>query len=82
MLRITSKRLYLLNSTAATRDTVDIILIRISSDGPTVSLSGSPTVSPTTAASCAGEPFPWPSIAPDSMYFLPLSHAPPELLKV
>ena len=54
-------------------------MIRISRDGPTVSFNGSPTVSPTTAASCAGEPLPCPSIAPDSMYFLPLSHAPPAL---
>ena len=48
---IQSIRLYWLNNTAATSETVDIILIRISRDGPTVSLSGSPTVSPTTAAS-------------------------------
>lgn len=54
-------------------------MIRISRDGPTVSFNGSPTVSPTTAASCAGEPLPCPSIAPDSMYFLPLSYAPPAL---
>ena len=54
-------------------------MIRISRDGPTVSFNGSPTVSPTTAASCAGEPLPCPSIAPYSMYFLPLSHAPPAL---
>ena len=54
-------------------------MIRISSEGPTVSFKGSPTVSPTTAASCAGEPLPCPLTAPDSIYFLPLSHAPPAL---
>src|SRR5262245_7967592 len=45
--------------------------------GPAVSLNGSPTVSPMTAALCASEPLPpwWPS----SMYFLALSQAPPEL---
>src|SRR5439155_101518 len=52
---------------------------------PAVSLKGSPTVSPTTAAACAGVPLPmtcplssWSS--PDSMYFFALSHAPPPLL--
>ena len=45
------------------------------SDGPEVSLKGSPTVSPTTAALWGSEPLPpW---APPSMYFLALSHAPP-----
>ena len=45
--------------------------------GPAVSLKGSPTVSPITAALWASEPLPpsWPS----SMYFLALSQAPPEL---
>ena len=45
--------------------------------GPAVSLNGSPTVSPMTAAMWASEPLPpwWPS----SMYFLALSHAPPAL---
>ena len=56
------------------------------SDGPAVSLNGSPTVSPTTAAACASEPLPrtLPSSSlscPDSMYFLALSHAPPPLLR-
>jgi hypothetical protein len=43
--------------------------------GPAVSLNGSPTVSPMTAALWASEPLPpsWPS----SMYFLALSQAPP-----
>ncbi len=46
-------------------------------DGPLVSLNGSPTVSPTTAALCGSEPLPpW---APPSMYFLALSQAPPAL---
>ena len=57
------------------RLTTPMTLIRIATPGPLVSLKGSPTVSPTTAALCASEPLPpkWPS----SMYFLALSHAPP-----
>ena len=47
------------------------------SAGPAVSLNGSPTVSPMTAALWASEPLP-PSL-PSSMYFLALSHAPPAL---
>jgi len=35
---------------AITRDTTDISLIRMFIAGPDVSLNGSPTVSPTTAA--------------------------------
>src|SRR5674476_24717 len=47
------------------------------SEGPAVSLNGSPTVSPTTAAACASDPlprtFPCSSLRwPDSMYFLAL----------
>ncbi len=62
-------------------------LIKTCSEGPAVSLNGSPTVSPTTAASCASEPFPRTlpsssSNSPDSMYFLALSQAPPLLLAV
>lgn len=38
------------NNGANTRDTIVISLIRILIDGPEVSLNGSPTVSPTTAA--------------------------------
>ena len=47
--------------------------------GTAVSLNGSPTVSPMTAALCASQPLPpwWPS----SMYFLALSHAPPALVR-
>src|SRR2546422_8585099 len=48
------------------------------SDGPAVSLNGSPTVSPTTAALCVGLPFP--PYSPVSMNFLALSQAPPPLL--
>ena len=51
-----------------------INLMRMLSDGPAVSLSGSPTVSPMTAALCASEPLPSSSIS-----FLALSHAPPLL---
>ena len=45
-------------------------------DGPVVSLNGSPTVSPTTAALWQSDPFP--PKTPDSIYFFALSHAPPE----
>lgn len=49
--------------------------MRILREGPLVSLRGSPTVSPTTAALCSSEPF----IFLASKYFLQLSQAPPEL---
>ena len=60
---------------AKTTDTMLINLIRMLRLGPEVSLKGSPTVSPTTAALWAAEPLPpwWPS----SMYFLALSQLPP-----
>jgi len=52
-------------------------------EGPEVSLSGSPTVSPITAALCSSDPLslttPSTSYYPDSIYFLGLSQAPPEL---
>ena len=60
-------------------DTRFITLMSGFSAGPAVSLNGSPTVSPMTAALWASEPLP-PSL-PSSMYFLALSHAPPELLR-
>ena len=41
-----------------------------------VSLNGSPTVSPTTVASCSGVPF---CFISTSTIFLALSHAPPAL---
>ena len=52
-----------------------MILISGLTAGPAVSLYGSPTVSPVTAALCASLPLPpwWPS----SMYFFALSQAPP-----
>src|SRR5205085_6019149 len=55
--------------------TMLMILISGLTAGPAVSLYGSPTVSPVTAALCASEPLPpwWPS----SMYFFALSQAPP-----
>jgi len=37
---------------------MDINLIRMFSEGPAVSLKGSPTVSPTMVALCRSEPFP------------------------
>ena len=57
--------------------TMVISLIRMLRLGPAVSLNGSPTVSPITAALCGSEPFPpwWPS----SISFLALSHTPPAL---
>lgn len=58
-------------------------LTRMLREGPEVSLRGSPTVSPITAALCSSEPFflisPSTSYYPDSMYFLALSQAPPAL---
>jgi len=62
-------------SGASTREIMAINLMSILSEGPAVSLNGSPTVSPTTAARWSPEPFP-PS-GRDSMSFLALSHAPP-----
>src|SRR4249919_4365604 len=58
--------------------TMLMILISGFTAGPAVSLYGSPTVSPVTAALCASEPLPpkWPS----SMYFFALSHAPPPVV--
>src|SRR5207247_7834059 len=75
-----------MNSGARTRVIVASSLTRTWRDGPAVSLNGSPTVSPTTAAAWAGVFLPiglpcssskW----PDSMYFLALSQAPPPLLR-
>ena len=40
------------------RLTIAMTLIRMFISGPEVSLNGSPTVSPTTAAACVSEPFP------------------------
>ena len=57
--------------------TIDISLIRMLSDGPDVSLNGSPTVSPTMVALWHSEPFP-PKF-PSSTIFFALSHAPPEM---
>src|SRR2546422_6568396 len=66
------------NSGASTSVTVLNSLMSTCSDGPAVSLNGSPTVSPTTAALCVGLPFP--PYSPVSMNFLALSQAPPPLL--
>src|SRR6266542_564457 len=66
-----------LNSGARTSATTDISLIRMFMEGPEVSLNGSPTVSPTTAALWASDPLP-PRL-PSSIYFLALSQAPPLL---
>src|SRR5437879_1141352 len=72
-----------MNNGASTSVIVDSSLISTCRDGPAVSLNGSPTVSPTTAALCGSEPLPttWPSPlnSPDSMYFLALSQDTPPL---
>ena len=60
---------------AKSEDTSDITVMSVFREGPAVSLNGSPTVSPTTAALCASEPGP-PNL-PVSIYFLALSHSPP-----
>merc|ERR1719469_1228349 len=67
---------------AKTRDTIACSFITILSAGPEVSLKGSPTVSPVTAASCAGTFLPLSAASSETpllMYFLQLSQAPPEL---
>ena len=63
------------NEGAITKATTDINFNKMLRDGPEVSLNGSPTVSPTTAALWASVP-----LRPDSsIIFLALSHAPPAL---
>src|SRR5574344_682626 len=64
-------------SPAMTMLTIDISFMRILSDGPEVSLNGSPTVSPTIVALWQAEPLP-PKL-PSSTIFFALSHAPPAL---
>src|SRR3990167_2759058 len=66
---------YLMRSATRSRATMLRIFIIGLIAGPAVSLYGSPTVSPVTAAWCAKLFLPpkW----PDSMYFFALSHAPP-----
>ena len=60
-----------------TKVIVDTSLIKIWIEGPAVSLQGSPTVSPVTAAKCTSVFF-----KPiDSQYFFVLSQAPPPLFK-
>jgi len=49
---------YLTIRPAKTIETIEISLIRILSDGPEVSLKGSPTVSPTTVALWSSDPLP------------------------
>ena len=51
-------RPYAANVVPNTTATIDMSLMRMLSDGPDVSLKGSPTVSPTTAAACSFEPLP------------------------
>src|SRR3989338_6478161 len=66
-----------MNNAANARVSVENSLMSTWSEGPAVSLNGSPTVSPVTAAWCAGLRLP--PCAPVSMYFLALYQAPPEL---
>lgn len=59
-------------------------LTKMLREGPEVSFKGSPIVSPITAALCSLDPLALiaPELStnyPDSMYFLALSQAPPEL---
>src|ERR1700710_1428416 len=63
------------STASSSRATMLVILIIGFTAGPDVSLYGSPTVSPVTAALWASDPLPpkWPS----SIYFLALSQAPP-----
>src|SRR3989337_2711951 len=51
-------RLYCTIRAANNEATSDITVIIVFNEGPAVSLKGSPTVSPTTAALCASEPLP------------------------
>lgn len=66
-----------------TSDKMDINFIKMFRLGPEVSLRGSPTVSPTTAALWISLPLfttdPICRISPASMYFFALSQAPPVL---
>ncbi len=65
----------LITAGSISSDTRFITLINGLRAGPAVSLKGSPTVSPMTAALWDSEPLP-PRL-PSSMYFLALSQAPP-----
>src|SRR5580700_8283012 len=65
------------NNGASTSVIVASSLISTCKLGPAVSLNGSPTVSPTTAALCASDFFP--PYCPVSINFLALSQAPPPL---
>src|ERR1044071_3032484 len=67
------------NNGASTSVMVLRSLINTCRLGPAVSLNGSPTVSPTTAALCVSDPFP--PYCPISINFLALSQAPPLLLR-
>src|SRR5665647_2937385 len=68
---------FIIKGTISNATMLMILIIGLTA-GPAVSLYGSPTVSPVTAALCASEPLP-PKL-PSSMYFLALSHAPPPVV--
>ena len=70
--------MYFENMLTATSDTTDIILIKISSEGPTVSLRGSPTVSP-LLPHCVQENLFLPFNCTAFNVLLALSYAPPAL---
>ena len=59
---------------AITMDTIDISLIKILSEGPEVSLKGSPTVSPTTVALCATDPCHHNCLPPHISSHYPMCH--------
>src|SRR5674476_60350 len=69
---------YLTRNGMTSRATMLMTLIIGLMAGPAVSLYGSPTVSPVTAAAWASDPLP--PYSPSSMSFLALSQAPPPLV--
>jgi len=77
------KKAVLSKKVAKTNEKIADNLTKMFREGPEVSFNGSPTVSPMTAALCSIEPFFLTTSSifnyPDSMYFLALSQAPPEL---
>merc|ERR1719506_2294348 len=80
MLKIPRPWLMLTKKSLNTRERMAMSFMTMLSAGPEVSFSGSPTVSPVTAFLWAELPLPQPDPRPpDSMYFLALSQAPPEL---
>src|SRR5919112_1852189 len=76
--RIDQTAAWAASAASSSSATMFVILIIGLTAGPAVSLYGSPTVSPVTAALWASDPLPpW---GPSSMYFLALSQAPPPVV--